>query len=143
MIYYDPPAIELQNFLCLDVGTKKTGLAHNFHSNSIGFSYKTVLTYEVKNEILLLRKHFFQKIIVGLPIAYPESESYKFIVRFTNILQEDFPDVDLIFWDESDSSNTIRSAYKHGRKGFSKKFHQNYDKQSACLILNDFIFCNF
>ena len=144
MIYYHTPYFELQNFLCLDCGQKKTGIAHNFNQNAIAFPFETVNTDVLLSTMFsLLRKHNFNKIIVGLPFAYPESESYVFVIQFTEFLQANLQNFDFIFWDETNSSNEIRVAYKHGRKGFSKKFYENYDKQAASLILNDFLACNF
>jgi RNase H-fold protein (predicted Holliday junction resolvase) len=144
VIHHHTPHFVLQSFLCLDCGQKKTGIAHNFNQNTIAFPFETVITDAVLSTIfLLLRRYHFNNIIVGLPFAYPESESYIFIVKFTEFLQENLQNFDFIFWDETNSSNEIRTAYKHGRKGFSKKFYENYDKQAASLILNDFITCNF
>ena len=142
MILFDSPHIPLQNFLCLDIGTKKTGIAYNFAQSTIAFSFKTIATEELLSCILgLASKHQFNKIIVGLPLAYPESEHYLFIAEFTIFLQENLPSFDFIFWDETNTSNEIRQQRNFGRKGFSKKFHQNYDKQSATLILSEFLTC--
>ncbi|MDA0617339.1 MAG: Holliday junction resolvase RuvX [Proteobacteria bacterium] len=139
MIYHTTPHILLQNFTCLDVGQKKTGLAHNFNNNKIAFAWKVISTESVLDEI---SKHNC-KVIVGLPTAYPESQSFIFIVEFVNFLQEHLPSYDFIFWDETDSSDIIRKSYKQGRAGFSKNFHNNYDAKSASVILSDFISCNF
>lgn len=138
-MYFDAPNLPLQNLLCLDIGTKKTGIAHNFAINSIATPHKTVETQKVLEEIFILKKHIFYNVIIGLPMAYPESESYKFIVIFVENLQKQLPEMNFIFWDESYTSQNIRESYKHGRKGFSKKFHQNYDAKVAALILNSFL----
>ena len=144
MIYYNSPNFELQSLLCLDCGTVKTGIADNFNNHAIAFPFKTVTTIELLSSISTIAERCnVQKIIVGLPFAYPEGESYSFIVDYSRFLQENLPNIDFIFWDETNSSNEIRTAYKYGRKGFRKKFYQNYDRQSASLILSDFIACNF
>ncbi len=139
MIYQTTPAIFLQNFICLDVGQKKTGLAHNFNNNKIAFAWKVLPTENVLEE---LSQHNC-KVIVGLPTAYPESQSFVFITEFIDFLQKCLPSCDFIFWDETGSSDVVRKSYKYGRAGFSKKLHNNYDAKSASVILSDFIFCNF
>lgn len=139
MIYQIPPVLAKQDIICLDVGHKKTGVAHNFQNHNISFAWKVIKTEDVLGELQL----YNCKVVIGLPLAYPESESYGFITFFTNFLQEHLPDTDFIFWDETDSSDTIRKAYKSRRGGFSKKFYNNYDARVASLILSDFIACNF
>ena len=132
--------MEKQNLICLDVGVKKTGISHNFQQNNIAFVFKTVETPNVLQEITLLNCNF---VIVGIPFAYPESQSYHFIVSFIDFLQKHLPSHNFIFWDETSTSQEIRESYKHGRQGFRKKFHNNYDAKSASLILKSFIECNF
>ncbi len=140
MIYFDEPNLKLQNFLCLDVGTKKTGIAHNFEINSIGCPCKTVETQNVLTEIkTMLGKYGFEYVIVGIPIAYPESESYKFIESFVKMLQKELPNMNFVFWDETGTSQMVRQDYKTGRKGFSKKFYESYDAKVASVILNSFL----
>ena len=139
MIYFDPPNLKLQNFLCLDIGTKKTGIAHNFGINSIACPHKTVETHNVFEEILLLQKNGFSYVVVGIPMAYPESDSFRFIENFVQNLQTKLPNLHFIFWDETNTSQMVRQEYKTGRKGFSKKFHQNYDAKVASVILQSFL----
>ncbi|MFT4967236.1 MAG: RNase H-fold protein (predicted Holliday junction resolvase) [Candidatus Deianiraeaceae bacterium] len=141
MIYRDPPSLILQNFLCLDVGSKKTGIAYNFGYHSIAFPWKVVPTQEVASTLQGIQKEF--KVIAGIPLEYPEGDSYQFIDKFIGVLQHYFPHCDFILWDETSSSDIVRKAYKHGRKGFSKKFHNNYDAKSASVILSHFLSCNF
>lgn len=140
MIYQTPPKLPKQNLICLDVGTKKTGIAHNFENHSVAFVCKTVLTQNILQEIHNKLANF---VIIGLPMAYPESQSYYFITSFVDFLQENLPNHSFIFWDETATSQEIRESYHHGRKGFRKKFHNNYDAKSASLILQSFIACNF
>lgn len=140
MIHYSPQDdLKLQKFLCLDVGSKKTGIAHNFEMNTIASPYKTIETQKVPEEITSLEQYDFTHIIVGIPLAYPESSSYRFIENLTYTLQSRFPKMNFIFWDETSTSQTIREQYKYGRKGFSKTFYKNYDSRAASLILSDFI----
>jgi putative transcription antitermination factor YqgF len=139
VIYWNSPNLPLQNFLCLDLGTKKTGIAHNFQINSIATPHKTVETIKVLEEIITLQKNNFSYVIVGIPMAYPESESHQFIENFVNYLQEQLPEMNFIFWDETNTSQMVREQHKHGRKGFSKKFHKNYDSKVAALILSSFL----
>lgn len=140
MIYYDLPInLTLQKFLCFDIGSKKTGIAHNFEMNTIASPYKTIETHKIAEEIILLQKHDFEYIVIGLPTAYPESSSYQFIESFVILLQSQFPEMHFIFWDETGTSQTIREQYKYGRKGFRKKFYANYDSKAATLILADLI----
>lgn len=140
MIYHEIPKIPLQNFLCFDIGTKKTGIANNFAKNDISFAIETINTENILSKIVEIKHNFeFQYIIIGLPTAYPESQSFHFITKFVEFLQKKLPNMNFIFWDEDNSSNAIRQAYKFGRKGFSKKFHNNYDMQVAGLILQNFL----
>jgi len=140
MIYTDTPQISLQSFLCLDIGSKKTGIASNFANNSIAFPIETIPTEQILEKITqTMQKHKFSFVIVGIPLACPEGDSFHFITNFVEFLQERMPFMNFIFWDETDSSNAVRKSYKFGRKGFSKKFHENYDMKSAGLILSDFL----
>ena len=143
MIHHDFPQIPLQNLLCLDVGTKKTGVANNFANNKIAFPIETIPTQNILETISQLsEKHEFI-IVVGIPMAYSEGESFFFITNFVEFLQKHLPKMDFIFWDETGSSDVVRKSYKFGRKGFSKKFHENYDMKSASVILSDFLMSCF
>lgn len=144
MIHHHPPQIPLQNFLCLDCGAKKTGIANNFAMNSIAFPHLVCETNLLEREIFsIIEKDSFDYIVSGLPFAYPESPSYSFIITLIDGLQKKMPNMNFIFWDETSSSQEIREAYKFGRKGFSKKFYQGYDAKSASLILQSFLLSNF
>lgn len=137
MIFYTTPEkLVLQDFVCIDVGQKKTGIAYNFAHNRIAFTYRNVKT---ENTLKSLKKLQCRYIIVGLPFAYPESESYYFIISFTNFLQHNLPDYNFIFWDETSSSQKVREEYKYERKGFSKNFYKNYDTRCASVILESFL----
>ena len=139
MIHHDVPQIALQNFVCLDVGAKKTGLANNFANNKIAFPIDTIPTHAILETLLeISTKHEFA-IIVGLPMAYTEGESFFFITNFVDFLQQHLPKMDFIFWDETGSSDVVRKSHKFGRMGFSKKFHESYDMKSASVILGDFL----
>jgi RNase H-fold protein (predicted Holliday junction resolvase) len=143
MIHHDFPQIPLQNFLCLDVGTKKTGIANNFANNKIAFPIETIPTQDILEKIVFLTQNHSFSVVVGLPMAYSEGESFFFITNFVEFLQKNLPKMDFIFWDEAGSSDVVRKLHKFGRKGFSKKFHENYDMKSASVILSDFLMSCF
>jgi RNase H-fold protein (predicted Holliday junction resolvase) len=143
MIHHDVPQIPLQNFLCFDIGTKKTGVANNFANNNIAFPIETIPTQDILEKIVFLHKNHSFSVVVGLPMAYNDGESFFFITNFVEFLQKHLPQMDFIFWDETGSSDVVRKSHKFGRKGYSKKFHESYDMKSASVILSDFLISCF
>ncbi len=120
------------NYIAIDYGTKKSGLAYN--SLSFCFSYKTVATPQLIEE---LEKFIAEKnpiaIIIGMPynIDGTMSEHGKRVKKFSKNLEKF--ELPIIFHDERLTSSEARISFSESG------FHGDIDAESARLILEDFL----
>ena len=137
---YDKP-----KYMCLDIGKKKYGVAFSDPSLSFSLPHKILLRKKnLNNEIVdIIINYEISAIIVGLPLNDDGSKNKKCqsIRDVTIEMNKHFKCknifVDIIFWDESYSSNAAIEKMEHITKKNFKKLE--IDKFAACIILQDFL----
>ena len=132
-------------YMCLDIGKKKYGVAFSDPSLSFSLPHKVLIKKKnLDNEIVdIIINHEISAIIIGLPLNDDGSKNKKCqsirdvtIELNKNFLGKDIS-IDIIFWDESYSSNVALEKMQHISRKNSKKFV--IDKFAACIILQDFL----
>lgn len=127
----------------IDYGTKRTGIAVSDTLRLIANGLTTVPTHQLmvflENYIL---KEPVDQIVIGLAktMNNTDSESMKHIRPFAKRLQEKYPDISIVFFDERFTSSIAQQAMIDG--GLKKKDRQNkalVDEISATIILQDYM----
>ena len=131
------------NIMCLDIGTKKWGVALSDPNNTFSLPHK-VLAYNKKifqriNDII--ENYNVNLILIGLPLNFDNSlnkkcQSIRDITKHMDTklleLEKNLP---IIFWDESFSTleaKTLVTSMERKRKNLLDKF-------AATIILQDFL----
>jgi putative Holliday junction resolvase len=125
--------------LALDIGDVWTGSAT---SDSLGITcspYKTIKAHELETFIAeTLKNIVISTIVIGYPKTMSGTESIqtKKVVALKNILQEKFPDIKWVLWDERLSS---KRAERLSSKKPSKKDKIHGHSQAAAFILQSYL----
>lgn len=120
------------NYIAIDYGTKKSGLAYN--SLSFCFAYKTVSSHELLN---ILEKFIQEKkateIIIGMPynIDGTMSTHGKRVQKFAKNLEKF--GLPIIFHDERLTTSEARISFSESG------FDGDIDAESARLILENYL----
>src|SRR3989344_2891901 len=126
------------NFLGLDVGEKRVGLALANDVARIPSPLDIVSPDELINSLdKIISDHNVQKIVVGLPkrLDGGDSEQTKKIRAFASLLSEQI-NLEICFADESMTSKDARDLMGRDKKYKNKK---HYDDLSACYILEEYL----
>lgn len=134
-----------KNLLALDLGLGSLGVAisrsgmfitpiadYRFHTRR----WEEPLSYLQE----LLQKEKVETFVLGLP-SYPSGDPTEmtYVVKeFARLLNERFPNVELIFQDER-YSTVEASALLHGQGQNAKKQHKGIDAAAACVILERYL----
>ncbi len=125
--------------LALDIGDVWTGSAI---SDSLGITcspYKTVKAHELESFLAeTLTNTDITTIVIGYPktMSGTESKQTKKVVTLKNILQEKFPAIKWVLWDERLSS---KRAERLSSKKPSKKDKIHGHSQAAAFILQCYL----
>ena len=129
--------------VAIDYGQKRTGIAATDNLQLIANGITTVSSADVPAFL----KEYTQKekvdtFVVGLPknTNSTPSESMKYIAPFVSKLRRQFPDIEVVFFDERFTSVLAHRAMLDG--GLKKKARQNkalVDQISATIILQDYL----
>lgn len=120
--------------LALDIGSKNTGIAISDRTQSIAFSYTTVKTLELKNQLeLIIEKEKIQKIVIG-----------KNLYQSKNFQVEDYvnkyipQNIEYTYYNEDFSTEKAKQIAK--LKGLTdKEFKEKKDEIAATVILQEYI----
>ncbi|MBT5346265.1 pre-16S rRNA-processing nuclease YqgF [bacterium] len=120
--------------LALDIGSKNTGIAISDRTQSIAFSYTTVKTLELKNQLeLIIEKEKIQKIVIG-----------KNLYQSKNFQVEDYVikyiphNIEYTYYNEDFSTEKAKQIAK--LKGLTdKEFKEKKDEIAATVILQEYI----
>jgi len=124
--------------LALDTGDAWTGVAL---SDAIGMFAKPYTTIETKNLLQFLSEIFtkepVQKVVIGYPktMRGTESDQTKKIVVLAKTLEEKFPTITWILWDERLSSKRADNLKKAVTKEEKRKSHAI----AAAFILTSYL----
>lgn len=129
--------------LALDIGEKRTGLAHTDSLGMIASGLKTVLTTELIQELKLeYEKEIFEQIVVGEPkqMSGAHSESFEFIQQQVKKISRYFPDLSIHWQDERFSSKlALKSMVDAGVPKKKRQEKGRLDEISATIILQSFL----
>jgi putative Holliday junction resolvase len=127
--------------LALDIGDTRTGIAQ---SDALGIfikPLKTVLSVELDSEIKSLTEGYEScKIIVGLPKDKDgqEREQAQKTRAFAALLQEKYPNIEIIFEDEKFSSKEAESIIKSKGIKLRKDNKGLIDMYAAAILLEQY-----
>jgi putative Holliday junction resolvase len=132
-----------KNYLAIDYGERRTGIAFASDSTGIAFPRETIDLKEKNLWTELERLAMENKItdfVLGMPVHpndHPDSKQ-KTVENFAEELRERFPQIELHLQDESYS--TQEATAKVGAKGAQcKKNKGRIDKAAAAVILQRFL----
>ena len=133
----------MSRILSIDYGTKRTGIAVTDNLKIIANGLTTVPTHQLFDFIKdYMSKEVVEKIVIGLPKQTngEDSDNMKNIKPFYNRLKKNYPNLDIVFYDERFTSVIAHKAMIDG--GLKKKERQNkalVDQISATIILQDYL----
>src|SRR3989338_815530 len=138
----------MQRILCLDVGTKRIGVAISdpFGKTAQGITTLTRTTFpkDCVQILKILQEYDVEKIIIGLPTDLedaegPQAKKVRFFEEgLKKFLKENRLDIPIQFWDESFSSRDAESILLEGDLS-RKKRRKVIDKLAAVLILQNYL----
>ncbi len=138
-----------KNVLGIDYGTKNVGLACFLpgkdpfptpHSNINYINDEQLLEELIK----LISTEKFEIIIMGIPYLLDgqSTNMTKRIHKFGKKMQQNVPSCQLIFQDESLTSDEARNRMKNDPRYNFKVVESDIDKLSACIVIEDFFSSN-
>ncbi len=130
-----------KNYLAIDYGERRTGIAFASESVGIAFPRETIDQKEKKlwTELeRLVKENAVTDFVLGMPIHpnnHPDSKQ-KIVETFAKELQEKFPQIELHLQDETYSTQEAMAIVGGKNK-------ERIDKAAATVILQRFIEGNF
>ena len=134
---------KLINYLAIDYGEKRIGLAVGNSVSRIASPLKTInnISSETSCEKILneIKEWSIHKIIIGKPEIYSDQKINKKIDYFGNILKKSL-DLDIIFYNEDFTSNSAQASLALQRKvGRKKRVNkEEIDRIAASIILQSY-----
>jgi putative transcription antitermination factor YqgF len=126
-------------FLGIDVGSKKTGIAVSVGERKLGIP--SIVIYETNHAVLatkimvLMKEKECNYAVFGFPFAWEEGASAKRILKLANILSN--LKITCLLYDENRTSVYVKQTAFEEKGKMTKKELQNYDAKVAALILNN------
>lgn len=129
--------------LAIDYGRRRTGLAV---TDVLRITANPLVTIETNQLMDWLRAYIYKEKVEVVVIGHPtqmngqESESMNYIRPFMGNFRKQFPDVELVMYDERFTSVLAHRAMIDG--GMKKKQRQDkaiVDKIAATIILEDYL----
>lgn len=133
----------MSRLLAIDYGRKRTGIAVSDTLQIIANGLTTVRSHLLLDFLKdYIHKESVERIIIGMPrqMNYEESESMQYIKPFVKILEKEFPDIPVEYFDERFTSSMALQTMIDG--GVKKKNRQNkalIDEISATIILQGYM----
>jgi len=131
----------MNKIMCLDVGTKRIGIALSDYLHIIASPVKFILRTSDKDAIkeikAIAQENRVETIIIGLPYNMDGTVGFQGenCIKFGDLLKNDF---DVIYQDERLSSETAEENLRRRKIDF-KKNKGLVDVESACVILQDYL----
>ena len=135
----------IENILAIDLGRKTMGVAISrtgSYITPIANPEFDLDSYDENIEYLkdLLNEEKVEHIVIGYPL-YPSGDPCKMtpiVDKFILLLNENFPDIDVIKQDERESTKDASSYLS--RNGYNMKRQKNMiDMAAACVILERYL----
>lgn len=134
---------KLINYLAIDYGEKRIGLAVGNSVSRIASPLKTInnISSETSCKKILneIKEWSIHKIIIGKPEIYSDQKINKKIDYFGNVLKKSL-DLDIIFYNEDFTSNSAQASLALQRKAGRKKRvnKEEIDRIAASIILQSY-----
>jgi len=129
--------------IALDIGGKRTGIAVTDPLQMIATGLEGI---DTNGLVLYLQKYLLtekvEMIVVGKPMQmnYTESESWGEIHQIASLIQKEFPNLPLEFYDERFTSKIALQSMKSAGAGKSEmKNKKTVDMVSATIILQNYL----
>lgn len=126
------------NYLAIDYGTKKIGLAHS--SQGIAFPGGVIPTSEALSRIAkIIQEKQITDIVIGIPnhITGEESHLTRLVRIFELELKKHFPNLPIHEYDERLSSAEATLSLEEA--GHKKRRHEHIDDMAASIVLQSFL----
>jgi putative Holliday junction resolvase len=129
--------------IALDIGSKRTGIAVTDPLQMIATGLEGI---DTKNLVPYLKKYFLtenvESIVVGKPVQmnYTESESWEDIRQIASLIQKEFPNLVMEFYDERFTSKMALQSMKTAGAGKNEmKNKKTVDMVSATILLQNYL----
>lgn len=139
------------SILCLDVGTKRIGVAKGDELGLAAHPLKVLVRKNIKNDLKVIidlcLEHNVTLIVVGLPLDQEGKvgDSAKKIIRFTDIMDKTLREaglkVEIKTWDERYSTAEAEEMLIEADLSRARR-REVVDKIAASLILRDYMLHN-
>jgi putative Holliday junction resolvase len=133
----------MSQFLSLDYGIKRVGIAYCEAPLNIAYPLTTVNTKDLFNFLeTYIKKNKVSKIIVGNPksLRGEPTHSTEFTHTFFNKISIMYKVIDFEFYDERFTSKIAKqTVLSSGVKKMKRRNKKNIDKISAVIILQDYL----
>lgn len=133
-----------KNLICLDVGTRRIGVALADTDVKIAIPFMTVEVDDEHSEINAINKIIASEnidtLVVGLPRNLSGEETAQSVYTKNFVKNFEFSVDEIIFQDESLTSVQAENLLKSYKKPYSKG---DIDMNAAAIILQDYIEENF
>lgn len=126
----------------LDIGNKWTGIALSDATLTLARPLKTVATADLKKALPeIIIQHTIDKIVIGLPrtMKGTESEQTRITKEYATQLEQEFPTISFIFWDERLSSKRAQSLQQQSHSFLTKEDKQKEHAIAAAFILDSYL----
>ena len=129
----------MEIILALDIGLKRTGIAR---SDALGILIKAFKTIETNNIIQELdnikQDYLLSKIIIGIPVNLENNTTELMIKAKAQEIQNKFPDLEIIFENETCSSKEAETRLKSRDIQLNKDNKGLIDAEAAAIILEQY-----
>ncbi len=133
----------MSRVLAIDYGRKRCGIAVTDPLKIIANGLTTVATHQLFDFVVgYLKQEEVESIVIGLPkqTTGEESESMRYIRPFVNRLQNNFPNIPVIWVDERFTSKiAFQTMIDGGVKKSDRKDKGLIDQISATIILQTYL----
>ena len=129
--------------LAIDYGTRRTGIAVSDPLQIIAGALQTVPTAELAKFLRqYISENDVEKIVLGKPTQMngSPSETFKYIEPLAGRLRKEFPNVEIVLWDERFTSVMAhRAMIDGGLKKQDRRDKALVDRISAAIILQSYM----
>ena len=129
--------------IALDIGSKRTGIAVTDPFQMIATGLEGI---DTQNLVLFLKNYFLaekvEAVVVGKPVQMnnTESESWEGIQQTAALIQKEFPDLLMEFYDERFTSKIALQSMKTAGAGKREmKNKKTVDMVSATILLQNYL----
>lgn len=131
----------MEIIIALDIGKTKTGIAKSDPMGILIKPLKTVLTVDLISELETMSQEFdIPTIVIGKPIntGFGNKDSLNLIEAETAKIKNSFPNIEVIFVNESFTSREAESILKDKGIKIQKNNKELLDMYAAAILLEEY-----